>query len=38
MDTLLGKVEKGKVIDENDDYYFVQLSDGNAYRLDKKRN
>lgn len=36
MDTLLGKVEKGKVIDENDDYYFVQLSDGNAYRLDKK--
>lgn len=36
MESLLGKVSKGKVIDENDQFYFVQLEDVKTYRLDKK--
>jgi predicted RNA-binding protein (virulence factor B family) len=36
MESLLGKMEKGKVIDENNDFYFAQLADGLAYKIDKK--
>lgn len=36
MSTLLGQVAKGKVIDENDDFYFAQLEDGHTYKIDKK--
>ncbi|TLQ04907.1 CvfB family protein [Pediococcus stilesii] len=36
MSTLLGQVAKGKVIDENSNFYFVQLEDGLTYKLDKK--
>ncbi|AEV95165.1 CvfB family protein [Pediococcus claussenii] len=35
MNSLMGQVATGQVTDENEQNYFVQLEDGNTYRLDK---